>query len=108
LTLSFRGAYAEKILKGEKTMTRRLRKPLVKPNKTYPLRVGRRSIPGEIKIKEIYCQRLGDMDDEDLVKEGFATFEDFKKDWIEIYRFWDEDTIVWVVEFEYLPKGYGA
>lgn len=85
-------------------MTRRLKKPPVKPDKTYPLRIGNRCLPGEIKIKEIYCQRLGDMKNEDLIKEGFTKFEDFKKDWMEIYRFWDENTNVWVIEFEYLPK----
>lgn len=87
-------------------MTRRLRKPQIKPNKVYPLKIGFKYLQGMIKIKKVYHQRLGDMRREDIAKEGFATLEDFKRDWIEIYHSWDEDMNVWVVEFEYLPLNH--
>jgi hypothetical protein len=37
---------------------------------------------------------------EDVRKEGYETFEDFKRAWIEINGEWGPDQLVWVYEFE--------
>ncbi len=60
---------------------------------------GGRSIPdpsgfpqsGEyIRVKKIYRQRLGELTEEDLAKEGMNSLEEFKEEWRRIYRFWDD------------------
>jgi hypothetical protein len=48
----------------------------------------------------MYMQRLGDITPEEVKKEGFNTFSEFKSDWIEIYGEWNPDQKVWVVVFE--------
>jgi hypothetical protein len=59
-------------------------------------RIGGKKI-GQIKVTKIYKQRLGDMTEDDLTKEGgllWDTLDDFVK------MLGGEDKIVWVLEFE--------
>ena len=39
---------------------------------------------------------------EDALREGVASLEEFRREWTEIYKPWDDDQTVWMVEFEYL------
>ena len=89
-------------MNGEKKATRRINKPLVKPNKAYRIQIGFRYLPERIFVKRLWVQRLGDMTIEDAKKEGFSSLDKFRESWIDIYGFWNEDMHVWVVEFEYI------
>ncbi len=102
LTLSFKKRYIGQIIRGEKTVTRRASRPMVKAGGVYRLRVGFSYLPELIRVRRVYTQRLGDMTAEDALREGAASLEEFRRDWMDIYGFWDGDRRVWVVEFEYL------
>ena len=97
----FREKHIKKILRGEKTMTRRIHK--------RPYRVGlkyriQRSwydwTDIQILITRRFRQRLGDISPEDIRKEGYQTLEEFREAWIEINGEWDPDLMVWAYEFE--------
>jgi len=102
LPLNFRKTFAEQIIEGEKISTRRAKKPLVKVNKAYRIQIGFRYLPERIFVKGICTQRLGDMTIEDAKREGFASLDEFRESWMNIYGFWDDDRQVWVVDFEYI------
>jgi hypothetical protein len=104
-SMMFRNKYLKLICSGQKTQTRRIwNKPkcrvgdicYAKSNKSISRRY--RGIP--IRIVDMYMQRLGDITPEEVKKEGFNTFSEFKSDWIEIYGEWNPDQKVWVVVFE--------
>ena len=103
MTLIFKRQYLDRIVGGEKTATRRASRPMVKPGGIYRMRAGFfEYLPDRIRVLRIYTQRLSDMTSEDVLKEGFASLEEFRLEWTGIYRSWDDDQVVWVVEFEYL------
>jgi len=103
VTLLFKKPYIEKIIRGEKTATRRRSRPMVKAGGVYRIRVDFFNyLPDRIRVERLYEQRLGEMDDEDAVREGAASIEEYRGEWEELYGAWDDDVYVWVVEFEYL------
>lgn len=62
---------------------------------------------GQIKIIEIRNERLQQITQDDLHREGFDTLEQFIEVWDSINnkpsRRWRDNPIVWVIGFEYLP-----
>jgi len=103
LALIFKKRYINPIIRGEKTVTRRASRPMVKPGGIYRLRMGFFNyMPDRIRVHRLYTQRLDEMTPEDAVKEGVSSLEEFRRDWAEIYGPWDGDQRVWVVEFEYV------
>jgi hypothetical protein len=81
-------------------------RPNVKEEGTYRLRVDYRgSLSDRIKVKRLHTQSLGSMTAEDVRKEGFKSMEEFRDNWVKLYGSWDQEHIVWVVEFEYLGTG---
>lgn len=88
------------ILEGKKTVTRRVKKPLVKVGKNYLIRVGyTKHLDKRILIEKIYTQPLNQVTEEDAVKEGLSSLNEYKKLWTKIYGSWDETKEVWVIEF---------
>ena len=54
-----------------------------------------------IRVNAVYQQHLGDMTEADAKKEGGYTLEEFKKVFETVTKStWDDDLIVWVVEFK--------
>ena len=103
MTLIFKKHYINKIVGGGKIATRRVSRPMVKPDGIYRLRTDFfEYLPDRIRVLRIYTQRLGDIPLEDALREGVASLEEFRREWTEIYKPWDDDQTVWVVEFEYL------
>jgi hypothetical protein len=103
LTLLFKKNYVEQIIRGEKTATRRPSRPMVKAGGAYRIRIGFfDSLPDMIKVNRLYEQGLGDMTDEDAAKEGAPSLEEFRREWTKLYGTWDDQSTVWVVEFDYL------
>jgi len=79
VTLLFKRSYIEKIIRGEKTATRRRSRPMVKAGGVYRIRVDFFNyLPERIRVERLYEQRLGKMDDEDAVREGTASLEKYR------------------------------
>jgi len=103
LTLLFKKQFISKIREGEKTQTRRLKKPNIKIGKTYSLRSSYRSVlPENILITDIFQQYLGEISQEDVSKEGFDSLNMFINIWREIYGSFNPEELIWVVEFQYV------
>jgi hypothetical protein len=97
----FKEKMLKKVLRGEKTQTRRTHKRKLKTGKTYGIRCSYFGKPeGHIKILRTFEQRLGDISLEDVQKEGFKTLEEFQAEWIKINGKWDPNQTVTVYEFQ--------
>jgi len=99
MIIFFKKQYIDKILRGEKTQTRRLGKRLYRVGQIYQISGG-----VKIQITKRWQERLGDISESDLQKEGFETFEEFKREWEKIYGYWDPDAQVWVYEFRVVSR----
>ena len=100
----FKKLLLEKILKGEKTQTRR-RMQRKSGRRVYAVgeKVGISAAytkpVARIIIKRRFEQRLGDITEDEARKEGFSSVADFKKQWENLYH-WNPEEVVWVYEFE--------
>ncbi len=104
MTLLFRKQLITKIREGQKTQTRRLKKPNLTLGKIYHLRKNYHSVlPDKIKIIDIFQQNLGDISVVDIQKEGYNTQQEFIEAWKDIYGIYQPDDYIWVVEFQYIP-----
>ena len=101
----FKRRHLRKILEGTKTQTRRIHKYTLTIGKTYAVRDRWFSKPqGHILVTRKFRQQLGDISLEDVHKEGFSNFEEFKQEWEECYgpRSWNPNTVV--IVYEYILK----
>jgi len=99
----FRREFIEKILRGEKTQTRRLSSRRYRVGRIYRIKRDWYHATGiEILITRRYRQRLGDISLEEIRKEGFSSLEEFKQAWIGINGSWNPDETVTVYEFKVL------
>lgn len=81
----FKEMHIRKIIRGEKTMTRRTHKRTFKVGGVYGIRSWFLEKPKHyVKITKKFRQRLDDITFEDVRKEGYKTLEDFKRAWMEI------------------------
>ena len=106
----FKLEHIKMIEMGMKNATRRIwKKPHVKAGGVYPVQVRMFQPKADcsfIKVNAVYQQRLGDMTEADAKKEGGYTLEEFKKDFETVTKStWDDDLIVWVVEFKMEKEG---
>ncbi len=101
----FTPAEARKIIRGEKTMTRRPIKPGEKhcryqEGRDYAVQPGRgKPETCRILILTIEDQALGDLTYRDARAEGFKTRQDFKTAWTEIHGRHDPQMRVWAIRF---------
>lgn len=103
MTLLFKKPYIKQIIDGEKTTTRRVSRPMVKVGGVYHIRFDFfNHLPDRIMVKCLYQERLGEMTSEDAFKEGASSLDEFREEWTELYDSWDDQQLVWVVEFEYI------
>ena len=103
----FKPEMIEKILAGDKTVTRR---PIVgnadcryKDGRDYALQPGRgKKAVGRIRILDIRATELGhQLTILESAKEGFGSFRDFRDDWEDLYGVsWHPLQRVWRIEFE--------
>lgn len=103
----FKPEHIKMILAGTKTATRRdWKKPMVKVGGVYKVKTKMLSNEYHCKIKvlKLYKQQLGNMTLEDVIKEGYQTWIDFREIWVKINYFFAPKKVVDVVEFE-LYKG---
>lgn len=91
------------ILSGDKTVTRRMRgrrRPAV-PGRLHKIKVDRtKNWYGWILIQNCDLERLGDLTDEEAVKEGFNNKEHYMNYFRHLNGDVDEDELIWRVEFE--------
>ena len=90
-----------KILRGEKTQTRRL-SDRFRIGEIY--RVNSSEI--WILITRKYQQRLGEISQEEIHKEGFSSLSEFRQAWRKIYGRYDPDQQVWAYEFKVISPLY--
>jgi hypothetical protein len=88
------------VLSGVKTQTRRIHKRSWVIGHTYKIKDSYYCKGlGTIKITRAFKQRIGDISEQDVQKEGFKNREEFIQTWININKAWNPDLIVTVYEF---------
>lgn len=103
----FKRKHVEMILAGRKTQTRRL------PGKSANYSVGRvyavtdrwfSKPQGHILITHKFRQKLGEINSEDVKKEGYNSLQEFSRAWEEVngQGSWDPQQIVTAYEFKVL------
>ena len=101
----FKRKYIDLILQGKKTQTRRISRYRLKIGKAYAIRTGMlEPAQARIRIIRAWRQQLRDLTPEDVRKEGFNSFTEFRQAWIEIYGSWNPDQIVTAYEFRLLAS----
>jgi len=89
------------VLSGRKTQTRRRHKNPLKEGRIYAVKRNWLEATGEyIRITKVYPQKLGDVSEEEAIKEGFSGLDKFREAWIRINGNWDPEMEVTVYEFE--------
>ena len=98
----FKPEHVPLILNDIKTQTRRLwKKQRAKVGSTHQAKTTLYGVPfTHLKIIKSYPERLGDISQKDIIKEGYITFEDYKEIWIKLTGDWDPDLIPYVIEFK--------
>jgi len=98
----------QKVLSGEKTQTRRLKRGRYQVGNTYAIQATRGGWPaGRIRMLRIWQQRLGTVSDQEAEAEGFKTVEE----WLDVFcrvnacvgRIHPMD-MVWGFEFELVTE----
>ncbi|MEM2105002.1 MAG: ASCH domain-containing protein [Candidatus Bathyarchaeia archaeon] len=89
------------ILQGRKTQTRRIHKYELTVGRTYGIRSTWFEKPkAHIRITRKFRQRLGDITETEIRKEGFDSLENFKQAWKAIHGDWNPEQTVIAYEFE--------
>jgi len=103
--LLFKRSLMLKVLDGSKTQTRRISRYRLKIGKAYAVR-SKMLEPAQARIiiARAWRQQLRDLTPEDVRKEGFTNFMEFRQAWIEIYGSWNPDQIVTAYEFRLLTQ----
>jgi hypothetical protein len=96
----FKRKHISLILTGRKTQTRRIYHHEWRVGRCYAIRDRWFDKPkGHIIITRKFKQRLGDISERDVQKEGYSNLEEFKQIWIEINGSWNPEQIVTAYEF---------
>ena len=114
--MNFRPELAEKVMAGEKTVTRRAvssnpRSPwfrgkcALKVDHTYAVCPGRgKNAIGRVRIVNVQQMHLGQgLTTDEARREGFANRREFKDAWAAINGRWSDGDLVWRVEFRVVP-----
>lgn len=93
------------ILSGAKTQTRRIHKRGWVIGHTYKIKDTYYCKGlGTIKITRAFKQRIGDISEADIQKEGFKTRNEFMETWRQVNGSWNPDVIVTAYEFTLISK----
>jgi hypothetical protein len=111
--VNFRPELAEKVMAGEKTVTRRLTSHNVRSpwwraacslgvGRDYAVCPGRgKNAIGRVVVTSVRREPLHLVQQPgEAEREGFADFDGFRDAWVAINGDWDEMALVWRVEFE--------
>jgi len=99
VALLFRKRMIEKILRGEKTRTIR---PVgyYKVGRTYLIQERPGVNRGRILMLRKVPKKLGELAEEDVIPDGFSSLEEFRREWLRMYRSLDPEQPVWLYDFE--------
>ena len=107
--MMFKKDLLDLVVSGRKTQTRRLHRRVLKVGRIYSVKRNWFNCTGDyIRMVRVYRQELGDVSEEEAVKEGFIGLDEFRSAWIRINGSWDPEMEVVVYEFELVepsPKG---
>lgn len=95
----FLGKYSDKLIKGEKKLTIRLKPIRLKAGDIFIAHSGGYAI-GKFKVIKVYKKRLKEIDDEEAKKDGYNNKEELIRDLKYAYKNINEDSIVYIMEFE--------
>ncbi len=103
--LLFRKSHKATILAGVKTATRRnWETRRARPGAVHQCRLQLFGEPfAHVLVDDVYRQPLGDMTEEDALREGGYSLDAFRALWLEMNDAWDPELVVWVVEFQRVP-----
>ena len=101
----FKRKHISLILAGRKTQTRRIHLHEWRVGRCYSIRDRWFDKPkGHIIITRKFKQRIGDISEVDVQKEGYSNLEEFKQIWTEINGSWNPQQIVTAYEFKLYSK----
>lgn len=96
--LPFSKVHANAIVQGTKTQTsRKTRDPRLQPGAIVRAQVTHFA---DLEIANVYRKKLGDFDDEDAMREGGYTLEEFREAWKKLHGVWNPDESVYVIQFK--------
>lgn len=96
--LPFSKVHADAIVKGVKTQTsRKTKDPRLQTGVIVRAQVTHFA---DLEIAGVYRKKLGDFDDEDAMREGGYTLEEFKEVWKELHDEWNPNESVYVMRFK--------
>jgi len=96
--LPFSRVHADAIVKGAKTQTsRKAKEPRLQPSVIVRAQVTHFA---DLEIAAVYRKKLGDFDDEDAMREGGYTLDEFKEVWKELHGEWNPNESVYVIQFK--------
>ncbi|HXO86912.1 MAG TPA: ASCH domain-containing protein [Gemmatimonadales bacterium] len=110
--MNFRPELADKVMAGEKTVTRRRmshnsRSPWfvlgcsLKVGRSYAVCPGRgKNAIGRVVVTEVSEVQLGAISNDEAVREGFANWREFRAAWTTINGSWEPLEWVWRIRFE--------
>jgi len=101
----FKRRNLELVLAGKKTQTRRTHKQEWKIGHVYSARASWfEKAKAWILITRKFKQRLSNISQEDVEKEGFKTLSEFREEWRKINGSWEPNTLVIIYEFKLCSK----
>lgn len=96
--LPFSKVHADEIVKGVKTQTsRKAKDPRLQPGSIVRAQITHFA---DLEIANVYRKKLEDFDDEDAMREGGYTLEEFKEIWKELHGNWNPNEHVYVIQFK--------
>jgi len=95
--LPFSRVHADAIVQGAKTQTsRKAKDPRLQPGVIVRAQVTHFA---DLEVAAVYRKKLGDFGDEDAMREGGYTLDEFKEVWKELHGNWNPDESVYVINF---------
>ena len=96
--LPFSRVHADTIVKGAKTQTsRKTKEPRLQPGTIVRAQVTHFA---DLEILDIYRKKLGEFDENDAMREGGYTLDEFKEVWKELHDDWNPNESVYVIQFK--------
>jgi len=106
LKMQFKRMFVDKILRGEKTQTRRLKIAWYKVGSIVPAQCGyREKAFAYLEITNIRREWLGRISEADIKKEGLNTMKEFVDKWVEINKEFNMNDLIYVIDFKLTDKG---
>jgi hypothetical protein len=107
--LGFRNEFVDLIASERKTTTIRFRRNALDFPESYIVPVvaisDQESVAGMAKIKRLRILPFSDLNENDAIKDGFSSLADLKEMLTRIYGEIEDQELVSIYEFDYLPNG---